>query len=157
MQRTMVAIAVAALALSALAQEAKQPEGKPGKPAAASASAASAVEAKIRQSWEDFKAKKKDAYGATLTDDHTAIWIDGKARDKQAALRGVDEFTLTSYKIAGMKVTPLGASAAQATYSNQVAGAAGGQNFSANLGVTEVWVKRGGEWKCLRYHESELK
>jgi hypothetical protein len=32
-----------------------------------------------------------------------------------------------------------------------------GQKMDVTLAVTEVWVKRGGDWKSLRYHESAIK
>ena len=32
-----------------------------------------------------------------------------------------------------------------------------GQAQVQKVSVTDVWVKRGGQWKSLRYHETEVK
>jgi hypothetical protein len=33
----------------------------------------------------------------------------------------------------------------------------GTQAFSGKLAVSDIWVKRGGQWKSLRYQETEMK
>jgi hypothetical protein len=151
-----VAVLTLSLALSLLAQSPGTQASK--KPEVSSASAAKIIESKIRQLWQDFKERKKDAYAAGLTDDNTAVWADGKGiRDKAAAVKDMDSFALDSYSLSNFKITPLGTNAAMATYGAKVVGAVDGQKLNLNLAVTEVWVKRGGHWKELRYHESEIK
>lgn len=127
-------------------------------PAKTAASSGTVIEAKIRQIWQDFKNKNKTGFAAALTDDNTAVWADGKgARDKAAATKGLDDWNINSYSLSNFKVTPLGADAALATYRATIAGSTGGQNVNATLDVTEVFVKRGNDWKELRYQETEVK
>jgi hypothetical protein len=153
MKKAVVTLAIVlSLSLPVLAQAPKQ--NAPAKAPAATA----AVEAKIRQEWQDFKAKNKTGLGAALADDTTQIWADNKpARDKATALKDMDAFTIDTFTLSNVKVTPLGAGAALATYQAKVVGAMGGQKMDVTLAVTEVWVKRGSDWKDLRYHESEIK
>jgi hypothetical protein len=116
------------------------------------------IEANIRQRWHDLKDKKKDAFAAVLSDDNTQVWADGRgARDKATAVRNLDDWTLNSYSLSNFKVTLLGPNAVVATYRAKPQGTAGGQEFNMTLDVTEVWVKRGAEWKELRFHETEVK
>jgi hypothetical protein len=152
MKRALVALfIVVSLAVSLLAQAPKQN-------AAPKAPGASGVEAKIRQGWQDFKEQKKDAWGAALADDVTQLWADMKPpRDKSTAIKDVSSVKLDSYSLSPIKVTPLGPDAAMATYTAKVSFTADGKKMTPNMAVTEIWVKRGGEWKNLRYQESEIK
>ena len=130
----------------------------PTQTAPAMSPAIAAVEAKINQEWQDFKAKNKTGLGAALADDTTQIWVDNKpARDKATTLKDREDLTIDTFTLSNVKVTPLGADAALATYQAKVAGAMGGQKIDVTLAVTQVWVKRNGDWKDLRYHESEIK
>lgn len=161
--RTMVNVVGAvflslSLAVSLGAQQTKAQAPKKTGASAASNSLAQNLESRIRQGWADFKDKKKDAYVAGLTDDATEVWIEGKgAYDKAAVLREMDNLNLNSYSLSDFKVTQLGPGAALVTYRAKVEGTAGGQSFNSNMEVTQVLVKRGGQWKELRYHESEIK
>ncbi len=125
---------------------------------AAAPAGGSGLEAKIRQGWQDFKDHKKDAFGAVQADDVTQVWADNKPpRGKAAIMKDMDAWTLDSFTLSSMKITSLGADAAMATYQAKVAGTAAGQKFNETLAVTEVWSKQGSDWKCRRYHESEIK
>jgi hypothetical protein len=152
MKKAVVTLAIVLLfSLPILAQAPKQH-------APAKAPGTAGVEAQIRQEWQDFKAKNKTGFEAALADDTTQIWADNKpARDKATALKDMDAFTIDTFTLANVKVTPLGAAAALATYQVQGAGAMDGQTRDVTLAVTEVWGKRGGDWKSLRYHESAIK
>jgi len=153
MKRALVALfAVASLAVSLLAQAPKK------NPAPKAAAGGSGVEAKIRQGWQDFKDQKKDAWGAALADDVTQVWADMKPpRDKATSIKDVSSLKLDSYTLSPIKVTQLGPDAAMATYTAKVSFTADGKKMTPNMAVTEIWVKRGGEWKNLRYQESEIK
>ena len=119
----------------------------------------SAVEARIREAWQDFKEKKEDAYAALLDDDYTGVEIDGKAaHDKKASVSEVTAGTLDRYSLSSIKITPLGADSALATYMANTDGTMpDGKQVHGTVAVTEVWVRRAGKWKALRYHESELR
>lgn len=149
MRKAIAAIAlVVCLAVSAMAQA----------PKSSSKSGSSSLEATLRKSWEDFKNQNKDAYAAVLADDTTQVWADNKPpRDKAAAIKDMPSIKLDSYALSNMKITMLGPDAALATYQAKVSFTADGKKVSPMLAITDVWVKRGGEWKDLRYQESEIK
>jgi ketosteroid isomerase-like protein len=117
------------------------------------------VEKKIREAWQDFKAKKEGAYANLLADDFTAVEIDGEGpHEKQASVSEVSAGTLRSYSLEDLKVTALCANVALATYLAETDGTLpNGKVIHGTVAVTEVWVRRANEWKNLRYHESELK
>ena len=117
------------------------------------------VEHKIREAWQDFKEKKEGAYASLLADDFTTVEIDGEGpHEKQAAVSEVRAGTLRSYSLKDLKVTALCANVALATYLAETDGTLpDGKVIHGTVAVTEVWVRRGNEWKNLRYHESELK
>ena len=117
------------------------------------------VEKKIREAWEDFKAKKEGAYANLLADDFTTVEIDGEGpHEKQAAVRELGAGTLRSYSLKDLKVTALCGNVALATYLAETDGTLpNGKVIHGTVAVTEVWLKRANEWKNLRYHESELK
>ncbi len=130
-----------------------------GAEAAGASPVRSIVEKKIREAWQDFKAKKADAYAALLDDDFTAVEIDGKdPHDKKASVAEVTAGTLNSYSLNDLKVIPLGANSALATYTANTDGTMpDGRKVHGTVAVTEIWVRRAGKWKNLRYHESELR
>ncbi len=148
-----IVITVVLLALTLLAQE-KTKSAAPKADTGASAH----VEKLIRQAWQDFKDKNKDAYAAVLADDFTAVETDGNGpRDKKTAVNEVDTINVSNYSLTDMKVMPLGSTAAMASYKAKVTGTAGKQPLNQTLTITEVWRNTGGQWKCLRYQETELK
>jgi len=136
----------------------QQNTGK-GAEAASGSPMASVVEKKIREAWQDFKAKKAEAYAALLDDDFTDVEIDGKGpHDKKASVAEVTAGTLNSYSLNDLKVIALGTNSALATYTANTDGTMpDGKKVHGTVVVTEVWVRRAGEWKNLRYHESELR
>lgn len=119
----------------------------------------SVVESKIREAWQDFKEKKANAYAALLDDDFTEVEIDGKGpHDKKSSVAEVTAGTLNSYSLNGLTVTALGPDSALATYTADTDGTMpDGKIVHGTVVVTEVWVRRSGNWKNLRYHESELR
>ena len=151
---TMAALA-SFLALTALSQ---QKTGQ-GAEAASSSPVSPVVESKIREAWQDFKEKKADAYAALLDDDFTAVEIDGKGpHDKKASVGEVMAGTLNSYSLNDLKVIALGPNSALATYTANTDGIMpDGKIVHSTIAATDVWVRRAGNWKNLRYHESELR
>jgi len=119
---------------------------------------ASALETTIRQAWQDWKDKKKDAFAKILADDVIEVEADGRGpRDKQATLADMESMTIEKYSLSDFKFTPLGGSAALETYKAIVDLTAEGQKMHVTLAITEVWVKRGNDWKLLHYQETEIK
>ena len=120
---------------------------------------ASVIESKTREAWQDFKEKKVEAYAAILDDDFTAVESDGKGpHNKKASVDEAKDDTLSSFSFNDFKVIALSANSALATYTvNADATMPDGKMAHSTAAVTEIWVRRAGSWKALRYHESELK
>ena len=119
---------------------------------------ASSLEAKIRQAWQNWKDKKKDAFAAILTDDVVEVEADGKGhRGKQATLADLQSMNMQKFALSDFKFTSLGDTAALATYKAVVDLTSQGKPMHFTLAVAEVWVKRGNDWKLLHYQETEMK
>jgi uncharacterized protein (TIGR02246 family) len=119
---------------------------------------ASSLESKIRQAWQDWKDKKKDAFAAILTDDVVEVEADGKGpRGKQATLADLQSVNIQKFALSDFKFTPLGDTAALETYKAVADIGPAGKAKQYTLAVTEVWVKRGNDWKLLHYQETEMK
>jgi ketosteroid isomerase-like protein len=123
-----------------------------------SPSVASSLENKIRQAWQDWKDKKKDAFAAILTDEVVEVEADGKGpRGKQATLADLQNINIQKFALSDFKFTPLGDTAALETYKAVVDLTTEGKQMHFTLAVAEVWVKRGTDWKLLHYQETEMK
>jgi len=116
------------------------------------------LESKIRTAWAAFKNKNKQAYGEFLTDDFIAVYADGEGtRDKAHVLRDVDGSVVSEVLLSRFAVLPLASDAAFVTYEAFI-------QFPPKAGVrfekvyiSEVWVKRDGQWKSLHYQETRVK
>jgi hypothetical protein len=155
MNRVVCALALM-LALS-VGVQAAQVQAKKRGAAPSSGAVTKTLETKIRQLWQDFKDRNKEALAAVLADNDTQVWFDGKVRDKTTTVKDVDSVTLNSYALSNITITPLSPAAALATYRVKANGTFNGQPFDTTLEVTEVFEKRGGDWQEVRYHESESK
>jgi hypothetical protein len=111
-----------------------------------------------KQVWEKFKNKDKAGYTAIVTDDYTAVAADGKGeRDLKGTLDSFKDITIGSYALSDFRLTMLGPSAALLRYNASAKYSIGTQPFSGRLAVGDIWVKRGGHWKSIRYQETEMK
>ena len=126
-------------------------------PVAMSKSAqAPALQAKIEQAWKDWVKKDRQAVDRILADDAVEIWADGKGpRGKKSTLDGMAGMNIEKYALSDFKFTPLGEKVELATYRATVRFHGAAQ--PDNVDVSEVWVKRGSEWKIVHYQETEIK
>ena len=145
--------------LAALATSSALAQKPAAKPAAKSGSSLQATLEKLeKDGWDAFKNKDKKAYSALCTPDYTAVFADGSVHDLNGALESMKDLTLNRYTLSDLKLTSLGAEAAVLTYRAAINLTVGQQKpQDMNLAVTDVWVKRGGQWKAIRYHESPAK
>jgi uncharacterized protein (TIGR02246 family) len=149
MKRTFGVLSIV-LVLTLTVHAGQAPKPSPG--------AASSLENKIRQGWQDWKDKKKDAFAAILTDEVVEVEADGKGpRGKQATLADMQNMNIQKFALSDFKFTPLGDTAALDTYKAVVDLTAEGKQMHFTLAVAEVWVKRGNDWKLLHYQETEMK
>jgi ketosteroid isomerase-like protein len=128
-----------------------------GKSAAAKGkSAAAPNQATIEKAWADFEKKDAAAVGGILADDAIEIWADGKGpHDKKSTLEGMHSMNIEKYSLSDFKFTILGGRVELADYRANVKFKGAAQEYK--LLVSEVWEKRGADWKLVHYQETEVK
>src|SRR5262245_30053855 len=120
--------------------------------------AGSALEGKIREAWQAWVKKDRQGVEKILAEDAVEIWADGKGeRDKKSFLQGMEERTITKYSLSDFRFTPLGSEAQLAMYRASVEFASSGGPAQGTMVVSEVWIRRGPEWKLVHYQETEVK
>jgi len=116
------------------------------------------LQANIRAMWSAFKDKKKQAYAEFLWDDYKAVEEDAQGeRNKLRVLREVDESVVQDYNLQLFQVDPIGSDAALVTYENVIQFPAKSRNRYEKIFVSEIWLKRHGQWKAWRYQASRVK
>lgn len=133
-----------------------------GAPPFGSASSDSALntmfQSKIRAEWEALKIRDKKAYGDLLADDYQGVEIDGRGeRNKIQSVNDLDETTTFNYTLERFKTISLGPDAALIIYESTMQFPPRAQLRYSRVYITELWVKRGGEWKELHYQETHVK
>lgn len=166
MRECFVLACVAALASFALVQPvlAQQPamptsfgEGKAAKISAAS-SLNDIFQAKIKEEWEALKNKDKKTYGELLADDYQGVEVDGRGeRNKIQAVNELVETNVFNYTLFGFKLMPLGSDGAFVTYEVTMQFPPKAQIRYSRVYITELWVKRAGQWKEVHYQETHVK
>ena len=152
MKRLLFAVSVLFFVCCFAAAQDTKPKGAAG----AKSAAAPALQGKIEQAWKDWVKKDEKAVGNVLADDAVEIWADGKGpHDKKATLDGMKSMNLEKYELSDFKIVPLGAMAQLARYRADVQFRGAPQPYK--LVVSEVWQKRGVEWKLVHYQETEVK
>jgi ketosteroid isomerase-like protein len=149
---------VLALPGIALAQPPAAPEKKPADTSNASAprsKLADLLEAKVRAAWTTFQKKDKDGYAKFLTDDFQAVEADGEGeRPKLHVLREVEHCMYTDYLLQFFQVQPIGPDAAFVTYESSMQFPKGSALRFRRVFIGELWTKRSGDWKMMRYQET---
>jgi len=111
------------------------------------------LEANVKTEWEAFKNKDKKAYSDLLAEDFIAVEDDGEGmRKKNTAVGEVDHSVVSKYYLFALKVLPLGADAALVTYELTIEFPPKAQVRIKRVLVSELWLKREGQWK-LRYYQ----
>ncbi len=148
---------------SALAQQAaahdKPAASAPSKIVdAAQSKLAELLEGKVRAAWAAFQKKDKNAYGAFLTDDFQAVETDGEGeRTKRQTLREVEHSMYTDYLLQLFQVQPLGPHYAFVTYESTMNFPKGSATRFRRVFIGELWTNRDGEWKMMRYQETQVR
>jgi uncharacterized protein (TIGR02246 family) len=116
------------------------------------------LEAKVRAAWATFKKKDKDGYAEFLTDDFQAVESDGDGeRAKLHVLREVEHCMYSDYVLQLFQVQPLGPNYAFVTYESSMQFPKGSALRFRRVFVGELWTKRGGQWKMMRYQETMVR
>ena len=115
-------------------------------------------EAKIKTEWEALKNKDKKAYGDLLADDYQGVEVDARGeRNKIQSINEVPNLNVYNYNLWGFKLTPLGPDAAFVVYEVTIQFPPKSVMRYSRIYVTELWVKRGGQWQELHYQETNVK
>jgi hypothetical protein len=115
-------------------------------------------EAKIKAEWEAVKKKDKKAYAELLADDYQGVEADGRGeRNKLQALNELVEGNVSNYTLWGYKLIPLGSDAAFVIYEVTMQFPPKSVVRYSRVYITELWVKRAGQWKELHYQETHVK
>lgn len=115
-------------------------------------------QAKIKAEWEAIKNKDKKAYAELLADDYQGVEVDGTGeRTKLQALNELANGNVFNYTLWGYKLMPLGPDAAFAIYEVTLQFPPKSAVRFSRVYITELWVKRVGQWKELHYQETHVK
>ena len=152
---------LAGLTALALGQEPAMPpksgETRPGK-ISADSGLKDMFEAKVKVEWEALKNKDKKAYSELLADDYEGVEIDGRGeRNKIQSVNELADENVYNYTLWGFKLTPLGPDAALVIYEVTMQFPPKAQVRYSRVYITELWVKRAGQWKELHYQETHVK
>lgn len=160
--RNGIAFVVVALACFALAQQPAM-KGASSMEKKADASPAQVklkelMEANVRAEWEAFKNKDKKAYTDLLADDFAAVEDDSQGmRTKSAAAAEVERSVVSKYYLFALNVIPLEPDAALVTYELTMEFPPKAQVRFKRVLVSELWLKRDGQWKSRYYQETKVK
>ena|SRR5208283_3107141 len=162
MRDCFVLACMAGLTAMALAQEpAMRPKAsESGQSASTSAEPGlkEMFEAKVRVEWEALKNKDRKAYAELLADDYQGVEVDGRGeRNKIQALNELADENVFNYTLWGFKLIPLGPDAALVIYEVTMQFPPKAQVRYSRVYITELWVKRTGQWKELHYQETHVK
>lgn len=115
-------------------------------------------ESKIKAEWEAIKNKDKNAYGNLLADDYEGVEVDGKGeRNRTQAINEMPEQNVYNYTLWGMKLIPLGPDAAFVIYESTMQFPPKSVVRYSRVYITELWMKRAGQWKEVHYQETHVK
>ena len=132
---------------------AKQTDG-----GAAAAAVKQTLEANIKAEWDAFKKRDKQAYSDLLADDFMAVEDDGDGmRKKATAVAEVDRSVIYNYQLFALNVIPLDANAAMVSYEITFQFPPTAQVKFKRVLVSEIWLKRNGQWKERYYQETKVK
>jgi len=115
-------------------------------------------QAKIKAEWDALKNKDKKAYGELLADDYQGVEVDNQGeRTKIQALNELANGNVSNYTFWGFKLIPLGPDTAFVVYEVNLQFPPRSVIRFSRVYITELWVKRGGQWKELHYQETHVK
>jgi hypothetical protein len=116
------------------------------------------LEANVRAAWTAFKEKNKKAYSDYLWDDFMAVEEDGDGeRNKLKILREVEKSVVHDFSLQLFRVDPIGSDAALVTYENIIQFPPKASLRFEKIFVSEIWLRRNGQWKVWRYQATRVR
>jgi hypothetical protein len=138
--------------------QAKQPSPKTAGTTAANADLSALLETKVKTEWDAFKNKTPQPYADLLADDYTSVETDNLgARNKVHAVHEVQQSVVVDYTLSLFKTTMLGPDATLVVYESFMRFPRTVTRRFLRVYVSEIWVKRDGEWKMLHHQETSAK
>ncbi|MGA8213566.1 MAG: nuclear transport factor 2 family protein [Candidatus Sulfotelmatobacter sp.] len=162
MRACFVFACIAGLTFLALAQQPTMPtkfgEGGQSGSVSADTTLKGMFEAKIKVEWEALKNKDKKTYAELLADDYQGVEVDGRGeRTKIQALNELAGENVFNYTLWGLKVIPLGPDAALVIYEVTMQFPPKSAIRYSRVYISELWIKRAGQWKEVHYQETHIK
>jgi hypothetical protein len=115
-------------------------------------------EAKIKTEWDAIKNKDKKAYGDLLADDYEGVEVDGQGeRAKMQAQIELMDSNVANYTLWGFKLIPVNPDAALVIYESTIQFPPKSVVRFSRVYISELWMKRGGDWKEVHYQETHVK
>jgi hypothetical protein len=115
-------------------------------------------ESKIEAEWEAIKNKDRKAYGDLLADDYQGVELDGKGeRNKIHAIDELLESNVFDYSLWGFKLVPAGPDAVLLIYEVNMLFPPKAQVRFSRVYISELWLKRSGQWKEVHYQETHVR
>jgi len=156
------ALSVVSLAVVSRAQQPTMPtqfgEGAHSGPVSTDPKSKEMWESKITAEWEAIKNKDKKAYADLLADDYQGVEVDGRGeRNKIQAINELVADNVFTYTLWGFKLIPLDPDAAFLTYEVTMQFPPKAQVRYSRVYITELWMKRAGQWKEVHYQETHVK
>jgi hypothetical protein len=112
---------------------------------------------KLRKVWNAWVRLDESAHDELLAEDYRAVYPNGTVRSGRPSTAEMTAQRIEDYWLTELQAWPVGAEAAIVTYVAEVQQPEemAAQKFQFLVG--EVWVKRGGKWKCRYYHATMAK
>jgi hypothetical protein len=133
-------------------------QSKPPDHASTQSPLESLLEGNVKTEWEAFKNKDKKAYSDLLADDFIGIEDDSQGmRSKNKAAAEIDSSVVTSYNVFAFRVLPLNPNAALVTYELTMLFPPKAQVRFKRVLISELWLKRDGQWKMRYYQETRVR
>ena len=116
------------------------------------------LQTRVKAEWEALKTRNKKAYGDLLADDFVAVEDDGNGeRNKIQAIAEIDRSNIFNYAASFFDLLPLAPDVAFVRYEVTMQFPPKAVVRYKRVLATEIWLKRGGEWKLCRYQETRVK
>jgi hypothetical protein len=136
----------------------KPTDGQPSSTTPAGPALKDMFESKIKVEWEALKNKDKKAYGDLLADDYQGVEVDGRGeRTRLQTLAELADTNVANYTLWGFKVISLGPDAALVIYESTIQFPPKSVIRYSRVYISELWIKRAGQWKEVHYQETHVK
>jgi ketosteroid isomerase-like protein len=114
------------------------------------------IVAQERAELDSLKTGDMTAFANFLADD--AVFVDAAgSAGKPDVVKNTAGFRLRDYAITNLKFVALSADSGLIAYQLTESGTSHGKEFSANVNVSALWLKRGGRWVCKFSQETPAK